>query len=127
MFMLTPGGPLLLSLDKMAGISFLDLMFAEMLAGELAARESAKRERALPGNVFVLQKPAAWREIKEACRKENMVFAVDISDGHSENCKRVEGVFIEMAKEFDGLPFFIVRVGLQETFVEVSLAIADCL
>ncbi len=105
----------------MAGISFLDLMLAEALAGGLA-REQARRERPPPDNVFVIPKEfRAWNQIKEACRKENMVFLVDITDGTSENCKRVDSVFFDMAREFDALPFFLVKVGPFGTFDKVTL------
>ena len=110
----------------MAGLSFFDLMLAEALAGGLA-REQARRERPPPENVFVIPKnPDAWRQVKDACRKENMVFLVDITDGSSENCTRVDNVFIDMAREFDGLPFFIVKVGPFGTFDEASSMLDQC-
>ena len=107
----------------MAGLTFLDLMLADALAGGLArehAREQARRERPPPDNVFVIPKELrSWNQIKEACRKENMVFLMVITDGTSENCKRVDSVFFDMAREFDGLPFFLVKVGPFGTFDQV--------
>lgn len=112
---------------KMAGMSFFDLMLAEALAGGLA-REAARRERPPPENVFLLPKNLdAWRQVKDACRKENMVFLVDITDGSSENCTRIDNVFIDMAREFDGLPFFIVKVGPFGTFDEARFDLCVCL
>ena len=103
----------------MAGLTFLDLMLADALAGGIA-REQARRERPPPDNVLVIPKELhAWNQIKEACRRENRVFLMDITDGTSENCKRVDGVFFDMAREFDGLPFFLVKVGPFETFDQV--------
>ncbi len=105
----------------MAGLSFLDLMLAEALAGGLEREQVRRRERPPPENVFVMPKELqAWNQIKEACRKENMVFLMDITDGSSENCKRVDSVFFDMAREFDGLPFFLVKVGPFGTFERVN-------
>ncbi len=104
----------------MAELSFLDLMLAEALAGGLA-REQARRERPPPDNVFVVPKNiSGWNQIKDACRKENMVFLVDISDGSSENCRRVDNFFFDLAREFGALPFFLVKVGPFGTFDQVS-------
>ena len=95
----------------MAGMSFFDLMLADALAQGLA-REQARRERPPPDNVFVIPSKAdAWYGVKDACRKENMVFLVDITDGSSENCRRVDSTFFDLAREFDGLPFFLCKVG----------------
>ena len=104
----------------MAGISFLDLMLAEAIAGGLAREQAARRARPPPDNLFVIPRnPHAWRQIKDACKKENMVTCVDITDGTSENCTRVDSVFIDLAREFDGIPFFVVKVGPLGTFDEV--------
>ena len=94
-----------------AGLSFFDLILADTLAQGLA-REQADRERPPPDNVFVIPSKAdAWYGVEDACRKENMVFLVDITDGSSENCRRVDRTFFDLAREFDGLPFFLCKVG----------------
>ena len=102
---------------KMAGVSFLDLMFAEALVAGLA-RDAQRRERPPPDNFFVLTRdPRAWMQIKEACKKENMVICLEfINEGTSSS------VFIDLAREFDGIPFLRVKVGpgLGGTFDEVK-------
>ena len=104
----------------MAGLSFFDLMLADALAQGLA-REQARRERPPPDNVFVIPSKAdAWYGVRDACRKENMAFVVDITDGSSEGCKRVDSIFLDLAREFDGLPFFLVKIGPFGTHDEVN-------
>ena len=94
----------------MAGISFLDLLFAEALASGMA-REARSRGRPPPDNFFLLPRdPRAWRQIQIASKKENMVIAVEITDSVSENCQRMQKVFVEMAREFDGMPFLRVQI-----------------
>ena len=104
----------------MAGVSFLDLMFAEALMAGLA-RDAQRRERPPPDNFFVLTRdPRAWMQIKEACKKENMVVCIEfINEGTSSS------VFIDLAREFDGIPFLRVKIGsgLGGTYDEVSLQI----
>ena len=108
----------------MAGISFLDLMFAEALASGLAREAQARRtERPPPDNFYLLPRdPNAWKQIQTACKKENMVIAVEITDNINENCKRVQSLFVDMAREFDSIPFLRAQVGLGNTFEEVSVA-----
>jgi len=108
---------------KMAGISFLDLMLAEALASGLA-REARRAERPPPDNFYLLPRdPNAWRQIQTACKKENMVIAVEITDNINENCRRVQSLFVDMAREFDSIPFLRAQIGLGNTFDEVSVAI----
>ena len=103
----------------MAQFSFLDLMFAEALASGLA-REAIRAERPPPDNFFLLPKdPGAWKMIKEASKKENMVVCVEITDGMNENCKRVRSIFLDMAREFDGIPFVRVNIEPGATYIEV--------
>ena len=96
---------------KMAGISFLDLLFAEALASGMA-REARTRERPPPDNFFLLPRdPRAWRQIQAASKKENMVIAVEITDNASENCLRMQKLFVDLAREFEGMPFLRVQIG----------------
>ena len=105
----------------MAGISFMDLMFAEALASGLAREAQARRtERPPPDNFFVLPRdPQGWRQIQVACKKENMVIAIEITDSRNENCKRIHPHFVDMAREFDSVPFLRVMIGLGATYDEV--------
>ena len=104
---------------KMAGISFLDLMFAEALVAGLARDAQRRQERPPPDNFFVLTRdPRAWTQIKEASKKENMVICLEfINEGTS------SGAFMDLAREFDSIPFLRVKVGpgLGGTFDEVLI------
>ena len=85
------------------------------------AREQARRERPPPDNVFVIPTEAdGWYIVRDACRKDNMVFLVDITDGSSGNCRRVDSAFFDLAREFDGIPFFLCKVGPFGTHDQVS-------
>jgi len=98
-------------------------MLAEALASGLA-REARRAERPPPDNFYLLPRdPNAWRQIQTACKKENMVIAVEITDNINENCRRVQSLFVDMAREFDSIPFLRAQIGLGNTFDEVSVAI----
>ena len=95
----------------MAGISFLDLLFADALAAGMAREAARARERPPPDNFFLLPRdPRAWRQIQEASKKENMVIAVEVTDSVSENCLRMQKLFVELAREHDGMPFLRVVI-----------------
>ena len=98
-------------------------MLAEALASGLA-REARRTERPPPDNFYLLPRdPNAWRQIQTACKKENMVIAVEITDNINENCRRVQSLFVDMAREFDSIPFLRAQIGIGNTFEEVSVAI----
>lgn len=98
-------------LEKMANISFLDLMFAEALASGMA-REAMRQEKPPPENFFLLPPdPQAWNKIQEASRKENMVVCVEFTDNRNENCKAVQRLFMDLAREFEGIPFVRAVIG----------------
>ena len=97
----------------------LDLMFVEALATGRAHKTQQRYEQPPPDNFFILTKgPRAWIQIKEACKKENnMVICLEfINEGTSSS------IFIDLAREFDGIPFLRVKVGpgLGGTFDEVK-------
>jgi len=104
----------------MANISFLDLMLAEALAAGLA-RERAQAERPPPDNYFVLPSDLrAWHQIKNASKKENMVVALEITRKGNDNCSRVQKIYMDMAREFENIPFLRVFIEPFETHDEVS-------
>ncbi len=111
----------------MANLTFLDLLFADALASGLA-REAMRAERPPPDNFFLLPRdPDAWNKIQEASRKENMVVCIEFTDNSSENCKRVQGIFMDLARDFEGIPFVRAVIGLGNTYnvvCRVSLCIA---
>ena len=105
----------------MANLTFLDLMLAEALASRLA-REARRAERPPPDNFFLLPRdPDAWQKIQEASRKENMVVCIEFTDNSNENCKRAQGFFMDLAREFDGIPFVRAVIGLGNTYNVVSV------
>ena len=106
--------------QEMAGISFLDLLFAEAIASGMA-REVRTRERPPPDNFFLLPRDTrAWLQIKEASKKENMVIAVEVTDDSNENSQRL---FLDLAREYDGMPFLRVKIGLGRTFDQVGMCL----
>ena len=105
----------------MANISFLDLMLAEALASGLA-REARRAERPPPDNYFLLPPdPDAWRKIRDASKKESMVVCIEFTDNSSENCRRVQGVFMDLAREFEGIPFVRAVISPGCIYTAVSL------
>lgn len=105
---------------KMANLTFLDLMFAEALASGLA-REAARTERPPPDNFFILPRDpdAGWRKIKEASKKENMVVCIEFTDNANDNCRTAQGIFMDLAREFENIPFVRVVIAPGATYNEV--------
>ena len=104
----------------MAGLSFLDLLFAEAMAAGLARQFAERAENPMPDNFFVLpMDPRAWRQIRDSCKEEHMVIAVEITDTIHGNCKEVQPLFIDLAREFDSIPFLRVEVCPRQMFEEV--------
>jgi hypothetical protein len=86
-------------------------MFAEALASGLA-REARRAEKPPPDNFFLMPSdPDAWTKIQEASRKENMVVCVEFTDNRSDNCKPVQRFFMDLAREFEGIPFVRAVIG----------------
>jgi len=103
----------------MAGISFLDLLFAEAIAAGLA-RQAMRAEQPPPDNFFQLPKdPRAWKLIHAKNKAENMVCAIEITNNGRENCRRVQPLFIDLAREFDSIPFLQVAIAPGATYDEV--------
>lgn len=93
-------------------MAFLNFLLAEALAAGLERAEAEEKQQAPPQNFFVLpQDPRAWVKFHEACRKENMVIAVEITDNSKVNCKRVQPLFVKEARNFESIPF--VRADVQ--------------
>lgn len=91
----------------MANISFLDLMFAEALASGLA-RGAMRQEQPPPDNFFLLPPVTdAWNKMQEASRKENMVVCVEFT---GDNCKPLQHIFMDLAREFEGIPFLRAQI-----------------
>lgn len=106
-------------------MAFLNFLLAEALAAGLERAEAQEREQQQqqppPPNFFVLpQDPRAWRKFHEACRKENMVIAVEITDNTKANCKRVQPLFMNEARKFESIPFVRVEIEFGLTYKQVS-------
>ena len=89
-------------------MSFLDVVLAKALASGLAHDIRMQESlRPPPDNYFVLSKdPKAWKQFKEDGRKENLVFCMEFIDEDMSST-----VFVDLAREFDGIPFVRVQVG----------------
>lgn len=107
----------------MAGISLMDLLFADALASGLARGAVLQERRPPPENFFVLPRdPRAWQQLREVCRKENLVIAVEVAEKGHEPSERVHMRFVDLAREFDGVPFLRLEigVGIGGTYDEVA-------
>ncbi len=102
-------------------MAFLNLLLAEALAAGLANRaESEEPQKPPPPNFFVLPKdPQAWRKFHEACIKENLVIAVEVTDNSKPNCRRVQPLFVNEAHKFESVPFVRVEIEFGQTYKEV--------
>ena len=107
------------SQTRMRSMSFLDVALAKALAAGLA-HDTLRRQESLtspPDNYFVLFKdPKAWKQFKEDGRKENLVFCMEFIDENMSS-----RVFVDLAREFDSIPFVRVQVGqgIERSFEEV--------
>ena len=104
-------------------MAFLDFLLAEALAAglERAAAEEQQQTQPPPPNFFVLpQDPRAWRKFHEACRRENMVVAIEITDNSKLHCKRVQPLFVNEARKFESIPFVRVEIELGLTHKQVG-------
>ena len=111
-------------LNEMAGprISFLDLVFADALATGLARAAQRRAERPPPDNFYVLPNNiVAWKLLHATNKKENMVVAIEFTDNSSPACKSLQPQFVDLAREFDDIPFLRVVIGPGSTFNEVGL------
>lgn len=92
-------------------------MLAEALASGLT-REARRAERPPPDNFFLLpQDPDAWRKLRDASKKENMVVCIEFTHKNKE-----QAVFMDLAREFEGIPFVRATIELGVTYDEVLVA-----
>lgn len=90
------------------GMSFLDVLLSNALAAGLAHDHMRQANlRPPPENYFVLSKdPQVWKQFKEDSRKENLVVCMEFIDEDMSST-----VFVDLAREFDSIPFVRVQVG----------------
>ena len=98
-------------------LSFLDLMLAEALASGLAhGVRHQRQEKPPPENFFALSnEPQAWEQFKEASKKENMVVCVEFVTKELSRST----LFVDLAREHEGIPFIRVIVSDVEEFENV--------
>ena len=102
-------------------MAFLNFLLAEALAAGLHRAEAEEANQSPPPNFFVLPRdPLAWSKFHEACRKENMVIAVEVTDNSKPNCKRVQPLFVREARKFESIPFVRVEIEFGLTYKQVS-------
>ena len=105
-------------------MAFLNFLLAEALAAGLHRAEAEEANQSPPPNFFVLPRdPLAWSKFHEACRKENMVIAVEVTDNSKPNCKRVQPLFVREARKFESIPFVRVEIEFGLTYKQVSLLV----
>ena len=83
----------------------------ESLKRDEEEQEEKQREEAPPKNFFQVNDYKAWRGGQEACKREQMVIALGITDQFSDSSGRVRPLFLRLAKEFDSIPFLRVLTG----------------
>ena len=87
-------------------ISFFDLLLADALASGLARQATEQRTRPPPENLFVLPRnPQAWRDIRDKCKKENMVVGVEVTNNNNDSNRRLQPKFEDLAREFESAVF----------------------
>ena len=108
-------------------MAFLNFLLAEALAAGLeraAAQDQREQQLPPPPNFFVLPRdPRAWRKFHEACKKENMVIAIEITDNSKAYCKRVQSLFMSEARKFESIPFVRVEIESGLIYKEVCARI----
>jgi hypothetical protein len=98
-------------------LSFLDFLLANAVASGLAHGVMNRRqENPPPENFFELSNvPQAWEQFKEASKKENMVVCVEfVTKDLSKST-----LFVDLAREHEGIPFVRVVVSDEEQFENV--------
>jgi hypothetical protein len=104
-------------------MAFLNFLLAEALAAGLRraeAEEAQQSDSPPPPNFFVLPRdPLAWCKFHEACRKENMVIAVEVTDNSKPNCKKVQPLFVREARKFESIPFVRVEIEFGLTYKQL--------
>lgn len=98
----------------------MDALFAEALAAGLA--RAIIGERPPPDNFYVLSgNPLAWMRMQLASKRENLVVAVEFSNPQTESSKKVRPLFVDLAREFDNVPFVRANIEPGQTFAAVKL------
>ena len=97
----------------------MDALFAEALAAGLARSVLSDRP---PENLYVLSgNPLAWLRMQLSSKKENLVVAVEFSSPQNESSKKVRPLFVDLAREHEGMPFVRANVEPGQTFAAVNL------
>ena len=103
-------------------MSLFDLLVAQALLEGMA--RGGTRGTPPPKNFYVLQQNTrSWQGLQEICKKGNNVIAVEVTNGELESCRRMQQVFLNLAREHDELGFF--RAEIEQpgfTFPEVTRA-----
>ena len=97
--------------------TFLDVLLANAVASGLAHGViHQQQEKPPPENFFELSKePKAWEQFKEASKRENMVVCVEFV---TKDLSKTT-LFVDLAREHEGIPFVRVIVSDEEQFGDV--------
>ena len=102
-------------------MSFLDFLLAEAISAGLV-HEATKESRPPPKNFFALPTdPTAWKRFSDASKRENMVVAIEFTNNAVGSCRAVQPLFVELARQFESLPFVRVEITSGNTYDEVSI------
>ena len=87
--------------------------------GELKDQEQGKEgeEENLKNYIFIT-KYEEWQREQKACRQERKVIALEITN--LEGCERMRPLFLNLAKEYDDVPFIRVLTGPSEPFIATN-------
>lgn len=100
-------------------MSFLDFLLAEAISAGLAHAATNERQPP-PKNFFVLpDNPTAWKVFKVASEKENMVTTIEFTNNMIGTCRAVQPLFVELARQFESVPFLRVQIAPWNTYEEV--------
>ena len=97
--------------------TFLDSLLMKELVESLDSQtrdnegRRAEETKSDPENFFLVVDQKAWKRAQEACKREKLVVAMEITNQFDDTCRRVRPLFTDLAKEFDSIPFFRVVTG----------------
>lgn len=97
--------------------TFLDFLLMKELVASLENQTRDNEERRggekepKPENYLLVVDQKSWKGAQETCKRQKLVVAMEITNQFDDSCRRVQPLFINLAKEFDSIPFFRVVTG----------------
>ena len=95
-----------------------EVLLTKKLFEDIGTKEGKQKgEEEDESSILVVVDPEEWEREQEACRKDQKVIALEITNPFSESCGRIRSLFARLAKEFEGLPFIRVITGPFQPFI----------